>query len=299
MPENLPSRRDNRRASLRTDSRADHSERSGGRADRSTRTARADRTDRATRTAQSATRLARLPVPKLWIVFSINSALAVLLLGFGMTLLPGASHTELEVDRAASSADLPVLDLIARTVAVVFSPAGNILIVAALFAFLLFVRREPVNAVAACFVISVGWLTTQLVKMLVSRDRPPLDTLLSKTGDDSFPSGHTAFVTALVIGLVLLATKRRRLVAILGGIGVLLVAITRVYGGAHYPTDVIGGALTALTACLIAAGVWNAWGMRLLGNLTFLERFGPLRVPGDEYPLHHRRTLVVPRARRH
>lgn len=295
MPETSRPRRDSRH----TLHSASETRRTRGDSANDSRRSRSASRPRSTgNSAQHATRLATLPVPKLWIVFSINAALAVLLLGFAVTLIPGATPTELAVDKAASSADLPAFDVIARAVAVVFSPAGNILIVAALFAFLLFVRRQPVSAVAACFVISIGWLTTQAVKLVVARDRPALDALLAKTGDDSFPSGHTAFVTALVVGLVLLATRRRRLVAIVGAIGVLLVAATRVYGGAHYPTDVIGGMLTALTASLIAAGIWNAWGMRLLGQLTFLERFGPVRVPGDAYPVVHRQTLVIPRGKR-
>lgn len=248
------------------------------------------------------TRLASLPIPRSWIVLAVNAGLAVLFLGFAVTLLPGFSAAELQIDIFASSLRTPVLDVLASAIAVVFSPVANVLIIAALFAYLLFVKRAPVNAAAACFVISVGWLSTQLVKMVVSRARPSVsalhDALLAKTGDDSFPSGHTAFVTALVVGLVLLASERRRLVAVLGGVGILIVAATRVYGGAHYPTDVLGGVLSALTATLIAAGIWNIWGLRVLSWLPFLRAFGPLEPPSDDGPFVHRSTFVTPRGPR-
>lgn len=257
---------------------------------------RARDTPAALRRQTTATRLAELPVPRNWIVVAINACLIVLLLGFAATLVPGLTAFELQVVAGVSSSRSALPDTVASAIATLFAPAANILIVAALFFFLLLARRAPINAFASCFVVSVGWLSTQAVKTIVARPRPPQealpDALLTKVGDSSFPSGHAAFITALVVGLVLLAQKRRRLVAVLGAVAVGIVAASRVYAGAHYPTDVVGGILTALTASLAAAGIWNLYGQRLLARMRFLGRFGPLVAPGYDQPLIHRATFM-------
>lgn len=241
-----------------------------------------------------ATRLARLPVPTDWIVLAVNGGLLVFFLGLAVTLLPAVSTAELQIDVLAGSLRSPALDALALGVSVALSPPAAIAIIATLFCYQLFVARAPVNGVAVCLVISVGWLSTQVVKLLVSRPRPPADLLtdplLAKLGTDSFPSGHTAFATAFTIGLMLLA-RRRGLVGALGAVLVFVVGFTRVYGGVHYPSDVVGGMLTALTASLTTAGIWNAVGLRLLRQVPGLGRIGPLAPLSNNYPDVHRTTL--------
>ncbi|MGC0374250.1 phosphatase PAP2 family protein [Streptomyces sp. SAI-229] len=106
--------------------------------------------------------------------------------------------------------------------------------------------------------LSVG--TTTLLKSLVGR---------TIHGDDnlSYPSGHTAFLTAFVLVTALLVTGRRGLGGPAGTSLVLAAASAagaamgwaQVALGAHYPTDTLGGWCTALavtpaTAWLAGAG---------------------------------------------
>ena len=69
---------------------------------------------------------------------------------------------------------------------------------------------------------------------------------------DSFPSGHAVRASAVVVGLVLVSWKTRwRLSASLLGLGfIFLVALSRVYLGVHYPSDVLAGSAIAASAVL-------------------------------------------------
>jgi membrane-associated phospholipid phosphatase len=112
--------------------------------------------------------------------------------------------------------------------------------------------------VAVIAVALVGEVTIFLMtSAVIDRQRPPvshLDDQLPPTS--SFPSGHTAAAICLygaVAALVLAATHGRRRYAVVGGAAllVLVVALARLYRGAHYPTDVLGSVLFALPWLLL------------------------------------------------
>lgn len=132
-------------------------------------------------------------------------------------------------------------------------PAGAALLVAAAVAGCLLLRhpRGAVLIVAGA-ALAVG--TTTVVKSLVGR---------TIHGDDnlSYPSGHTAFATALAITVALLATGRLGLGRTAGLSLVLAAALVvgaamgwaQVSLSAHYPTDVLGGWCTALAVVPVTA----------------------------------------------
>ena len=79
---------------------------------------------------------------------------------------------------------------------------------------------------------------------------------MAATGDelDSFPSGHLTRAAVVIASLMLVAFRSRWRTA-LGVAGCLLLvalAVSRVYLGAHYPSDVLAGALVGIG---VAAGV--------------------------------------------
>lgn len=133
-------------------------------------------------------------------------------------------------------------------------PAGAAMLVVAAVTGCLLLRR-PRAAVLVVVGASVTVGTTTLLKHLVGRT-------IHGPGNLSYPSGHTAFLTALALVVALLATGRLGLGRTAGTslvLGAALVAgaamgWAQVALGAHYPTDVLGGWCTALA--VIPATAW-------------------------------------------
>ncbi|MET9497927.1 phosphatase PAP2 family protein [Streptomyces sp. NPDC006552] len=133
-------------------------------------------------------------------------------------------------------------------------PAGAVLLIAAAVAGCLWLRR-PRAAVLAVAGPGLAVLTTTLAKSLVGRTIHGEDNL-------SYPSGHTAFLSAFafVVALVVAGRARwRRTGALLLVLAATLVAgvvmgWAQVMLSAHYPTDVLGGWCTALA--VVPATAW-------------------------------------------
>ncbi|GAA3149861.1 phosphatase PAP2 family protein [Streptomyces rectiviolaceus] len=125
-------------------------------------------------------------------------------------------------------------------------PAGAAMLVVAAVTGCLLLRR-PRAAVLVVVAVGMTVGTAKLLKSLVGRT-------IHGDGNLSYPSGHTAFLTALALVVALLATGRLGLGRTAGTLLVLAAALVagaamgwaQVALGAHYPTDVLGGWCTAL-----------------------------------------------------
>ncbi|MFI4988722.1 MAG: phosphatase PAP2 family protein [Alphaproteobacteria bacterium] len=109
--------------------------------------------------------------------------------------------------------------------------------------------------------IAASGLLTDLLKILFGRARP---ALLLRAGDfgwhppglsakwQSFPSGHANTITAVALALGLLAPRLVTPLAVVA----LLVALTRIAVGDHYPSDVLAGAFVAFATTLALRAVF-------------------------------------------
>lgn len=107
-------------------------------------------------------------------------------------------------------------------------------------------RWRPSLVVAAAGVSA--WLVAQGGKALVGRERPS-GVRLREVGDGfGFPSGHTAVAFALAVAVAAAVLPRWRWLPFLLA---TLVGLARMHVGAHYPLDVVGGALVGLAVALV------------------------------------------------
>lgn len=95
-------------------------------------------------------------------------------------------------------------------------------------------------------------LAVQILKLLLERPRPQL--LLESLHSYSLPSGHSAAAFAFFLVLGVLAGRgqpaRWRVTwLLLAGMPAVLIALSRVYLGVHWPTDVLAGAVLASCVC--------------------------------------------------
>lgn len=112
-------------------------------------------------------------------------------------------------------------------------------------------RRAAITAVGAG---ALGWFAAKFVKDLIQRGRPgslieDIQLWGEQLGGYGFPSGHatTSAAIATVLYFQMQPKYRKYLLSI-----VLLVGLSRMYLGAHFPFDIVGGwALGAIIGALI------------------------------------------------
>ncbi|MFC5722983.1 phosphatase PAP2 family protein [Streptomyces gamaensis] len=209
---------------------------------------------------------------------------SVLLFAVAIALGLVAAHTQLiqphdlDLDRTIQTGTRTGwLNDVMLGVSYLASPVAGVVILAVWTGWLLFVRRTPTRAVATFLVVAVGWNSTQIAKAIVARNRPPRQFSLDpEIGSNSFPSGHTAFTVAVAVAAYFLFrdSRHRTKVAVCGVLAVCLVAFSRMYIGAHYPTDTLGSVLVAGSAILFLTGIWHAWLLPRLHRVPLLDRFG-------------------------
>src|ERR1700722_14145171 len=122
--------------------------------------------------------------------------------------------------------------------------------------------------------VSSGVALNSLLKFSFARPRPGLAVPAVRVLTASFPSGHATMsaITYLTLGALLARTHSEILVRIyfmtLAWMLTVLVGLSRMYLGVHYPTDVLAG------WC-----IGTAWAMGCWVLMTWLQRGGQVEPP--------------------
>jgi undecaprenyl-diphosphatase len=109
-----------------------------------------------------------------------------------------------------------------------------------------------------------GFGVSSLLKIALVRARPDRWGAIVAESSYSFPSGHTVMATVFFGGLAAIVfhvTPRilpRVIAVVLAALLVVAVAVSRVYLGAHWPTDTLAGMLTGLVWVVAFAATTEA-----------------------------------------
>lgn len=196
------------------------------------------------------------PALKGWHVFArlvgggLGLALVLCLIGWSIVALSGQQWVAAE-SRVHEWLAAHRTDLLNSLTHVGSSLADTITCIIVLIVAIVFFRlwlgrwRESWTVVAAI----VGELTVFLiVTALVGRDRPAVERLDLAPPTSSFPSGHVAAAVALYgcIAIIVLRELRPRwlasVIAVICFTIPVIVALSRMYRGMHFPSDVVFGA---------------------------------------------------------
>jgi membrane-associated phospholipid phosphatase len=196
---------------------------------------------------------------RFWIVWTLL-ATATLTLTVGAHLTaryPG----DVGLAQAIQSLDVPGLGGVLHAENTIGSPRPAVTLIVVLTVALIAIHHA---ALAALFAgTNALWGLSSIVKDLVMRPRPavPLVRVTEHASGASFPSGHV-FSAVLLYGMLAVLVEMaplpsavRRAVQVICLLVIMLMGPARVYVGAHWPSDVLGGYLWGSLLLLLVLGL--------------------------------------------
>lgn len=146
-----------------------------------------------------------------------------------------------------------------------YTQLGNTgLLFIALGVLMLFFKQTRRAGVSALCAMLIGLIVVNFtIKPLVSRPRPWLvmegfENLVPEGDPNSFPSGHTNAAFAFALAVCMAAPKKWMKIAAV--CAAVVMGLSRLYVGVHFPSDVLAGA--AIGSLCGLAGAWavrKAW----------------------------------------
>ncbi|MCI2863900.1 phosphatase PAP2 family protein [Staphylococcus hominis] len=129
----------------------------------------------------------------------------------------------------------------------------------------LMLKRYKIEALFFVITMSLSGILNPLLKNIFDLERPTLLRLIDISGF-SFPSGHAMGSTSFFGSAMYIAQRRasgstKGVIIGLCVALILLISISRVYLGVHYPTDIIagiiGGAFCIVLSTLVLKGLYE------------------------------------------
>jgi undecaprenyl-diphosphatase len=215
-----------------------------------------------------------------WLVLTI----AVLLFAFGLVAQEVSEGESMTFDRDVMFAlrnpanpSVPVgpvwLQETARDVTSLGSTIVLGIITFAVVGYLFLARRSAVAWLMLSAVLG-GVALNNLLKFAFARPRPDFVTHAARVFTTSFPSGHATLsaITYLTVGALLArihpSLAIRIYLMLVAVFLILLIGMSRIYLGVHYPTDVLGG------WCVGAAWAMGCWVL-----MVWLQNSGQVEPP--------------------
>lgn len=172
----------------------------------------------------------------------------------------------------------PWVESVVRDVTALGGAVVMAMVIAAVAGLLVLTRRYGMLALMLAATVGATLVNT-LLKNLMGRPRPEVVKHLTDVTSASFPSGHSAMSAAvyLTLGALLAQSVSRRRVKIylltLALAAMVLVGLSRVMLGVHYPSDVLAGWCTGL-----------AWALSCWLVARYLQRRGTIEPEDDALP---------------
>ena len=174
--------------------------------------------------------------------------------------MTGVARRIRDIDRALFQAIFNVKWAPLTSVMRAFTVAGT---AGALWGFLaaaafLLTGLEPSRLLIPWTAVAASWTVAEGVKYLFDRNRPflwdkEIAPLIKTPSSSSFPSGHSATAAAGAITLSVLYPPFAPVLVLAG----LLVVLSRVYLGVHFPFDVLAGIIIGISTSAVVLAVAN------------------------------------------
>jgi undecaprenyl-diphosphatase len=176
-------------------------------------------------------------------------------------LVFGAGPVDRSIYETLYAGDRPVLAALARAFTFLGEPT---LLIAAGIALGLWVwwRGHVRLALSVTAITLLARALNEFQKIWIARSRPDLETHLVVVKTMSFPSGHStsAMVFYLTAALVLSQGSRWRHAAVAAGLLMaVLIGLSRVMLGVHWPSDVVGGWAFGLLWVMVTLRLAQRW----------------------------------------
>ena len=131
---------------------------------------------------------------------------------------------------------------------ITFLGSTPFMVALAIFLFVIFLwKRKKIYAYSTVGILIVSTILNNIIKIIIRRNRPSYMTVIENSF--SYPSGHMMASTTLygfLVYLIISSHIPKKYKAIYSGVLILLIlliGISRIYLGAHFFSDILGGAL--------------------------------------------------------